>query len=107
MRGAILACEDVGIALQLDPNEGGLRDLSSLSLVREFSVFPHFTPALVAESQSWSATHKRTVLGISGAVRGVLRHGTAEGLGHEPVWEVRGDQAKARASGERWTFATE
>jgi len=53
--GAILACEDVAIALQFDPNEGGLRDLSSLGLVREFSVFPHFTPTLVAESQSWSA----------------------------------------------------
>ena len=100
--GALLACADIHVAVGRDENELDLADLTALALVSGFDVLPHFTSAQLMDVQRWSAEHGRVVLGIPERSGIALRDGTAEVVGHEPVWELAGDEVTVREPGERW-----
>lgn len=102
--GALLACADVEMALGLDENELGLTDFSALGLVGGFDALPHFTSTQLGDAQKWATQRGRVVLGIPERSGVALRDGTAEVLGHEPVWELAGGDAIIRAPGERWAL---
>lgn len=104
--GALLALTDIEMALRLDENERGLADFSALGLVRSFDVLPHFTSAQLADAQKWGSQRGRVVLGIPERAGLALRDGTAEVLGHEPIWELVGGDAIARSPGERWVCSS-
>lgn len=62
--GAVLACDDIGIAAGHDDNRAGLEQLAGLALVPGVAVLPHYTSAAEATARSWHATSGRTVVGI-------------------------------------------
>ena len=48
--GAVLACDDIGVADGHDLNEPGLKDLTALGILPGVSVLPHFTAAQLSTS---------------------------------------------------------
>jgi dipeptidase E len=100
--GAILACESIALAAELDSNDVGLVDLQGLGLVSGFAVFPHYTPDRAPVLRAWIAQHHTTVVGIPERSGLVVDDGLARVEGTVAAWEITAARAVARPPGYHW-----
>ncbi|MGI8418607.1 MAG: Type 1 glutamine amidotransferase-like domain-containing protein [Nakamurella sp.] len=99
--GAIIACEDIGIAAPYDPNNVGLTNLNGLALVPAYSVLPHFDD-MVEPALCWVREHQRPLLAVP--ERGGIRYGdeTFTAIGPDSSTEITELGPIPRPAGMSW-----
>lgn len=83
--GAILLGNDIGIALEADPDDVGLHEKSGMDFLGKLDVLPHYTGALLGYAQEHQAKSGCSVLCLPESSGVVATNGTIRNVGPEPV----------------------
>lgn len=79
--GAVLACDDIGIADGHDPNEPGLTDLRALGLVSGIAILPHYTPDQETAAQKWATDNRTRLIGLPETSGLIVTDGSLQPVG--------------------------
>ena len=100
--GAILMGNDIGIALEADPNDVGLQDTTGMGLLGELDVMPHYTEELLDFARAHHAKSSRAVLCLPEPSGIVVKDGTIRSVGPEPVQIVTSTATTKYEMGAIW-----
>lgn len=100
--GAILMGDDIGIALEADPNNAGLQDTAGMGLLGELDVLPHYAGALLDLARSHHAQTGRSVLCLPEPSGVVVKAGIIRNVGPEPVHILTSTATTTYEMGATW-----
>lgn len=100
--GAILMGNDIGIALEADPNDVGLQDTTGMGLLGEMDVLPHYTEGLLDFARAHHAKSGRNVLCLPEPSGVVVNGATIRNVGPEPVHVITSTAATTYEMGATW-----
>lgn len=100
--GAVIACEDISIAVTHDPNDVGLVDLTGLALVPAYAVLPHYDDRLAGWSLAWAQEQHTALLALP--ERGGIRYqdNTFTVIGPHSTVEIDQSGPTVRPVGTSW-----
>lgn len=100
--GAILMGNDIGIALEADPNDVGLQDTTGMGILGELDVLPHYTEELLDFARAHRNQSGRNVLCLPEPTGVVVKDGTIRNVGPEPVHIITSTETKTYQMGATW-----
>jgi dipeptidase E len=89
--GAVLACDDIAIAVGRDLNSEEVDDFSGLGLVHGVAVLPHFDVSQTVAAEAFARTRGVTVLGMPEGCGVIVCEGVMRSIGRHPLQTFAGN----------------